>query len=114
MNYRGDSTPKIPSVGDIYIFSYAHTLKFAAKVTKVTDKTVAFHQVKINMVEKDTSSMLESYYCWTPLEELAVNGEHKFSARKTSFGKDGNVNVSHHDAYGWPWDGTPVKETHYH
>jgi hypothetical protein len=114
MNYRGDPVPKIPSVGDIYIFDYACSLNFAAKVTKVTDKSVSFHRVKINTLKKDTSNVLESYYCWVPLDELVEDTDHKFTARKTSFRENGDVEVTHKRAYGQKWDGKPVETRHYH
>ena len=113
--------PKIPKVGDVFIFSYAHTLKFSAKVVKITEKTVAFEYIGRETMKRDNSSVLESSSVWVPdankkyvVQYGYKESEYKFSARKTSFRSEGDVSVSHHDAYGWPWDGKPVNETHYH
>ena len=92
--------PKIPKVGDVFIFSYAHTLNFSAKVVKITDKTVEFEYIGRETMNRDNSSVLESSSVWVP------------DANKKCV-VHGFVSSSNRDLYGYPWDGKPVGETHY-
>ena len=115
---RGE--PKLPKVGDVFIFSDSNSLKFSAKVTKITDKIVFFEYVFHNEISR-LDNPLDSTIEWVPdpskkcviLDSRGAK-DYEFSAHKTSFRSNGFVFVSHHDAYGYPWDGHPVVETHYH
>ena len=115
--------PKLPKVGDVFIFSYAHTLNFSAKVVKITDKNVFFEYIcrKEISVTIFIDNPLDSTIEWVPdpnKKYVVPNGykDCKFSARKTSFrSNNGVVYISHNGAYayGCPLDGKPVKEPHF-
>ena len=113
---RGE--PKLPKVGDVFIFSY-WMATFSAKVTKITNKIVFFEHLchkKISQLDDHLGSTIE----WVPdpsKKYVVRNGykdkDYKFSAHKTSFRSNGVVFSSNRDLYGYPWDGKPVGETHY-
>lgn len=101
---------KIPNVGDIYKFSYAHTLGFSAIVIGITAKTVQFQEVKESILD-DSFSPSDRTIISKPSD---LKLEKKFRAFKTSFDEEGNVSCTYNDSFGSPWNGKEITRTRYY